>query len=43
MTALKMVNTKSGITPFARRRGLSKSSLAAEEHRINEIEEMKEN
>lgn len=33
-------DTMSGSLPFARRRGLSKSSLAAEEHRI---EEMKEN
>jgi hypothetical protein len=36
-------DTKLGDVAFGRRRGLSKSSLAAGEHRINEIEEMKEN
>jgi len=40
---LKSPDVKSGDMPFGRRRGLSKSSLAADEHRINEIEEMKEN
>lgn len=39
----KSPDAKSGDMPFGRRRGLSKSSLAADEHRINEIEETKEN
>jgi hypothetical protein len=43
LSAFKSSDTKSGDVPHGRRRGLSRSSLAGDEHRIIEIEEMKEN